>query len=266
MLAILYAGMCAFQTPDNHRQQEGPIVNAIGMQFVRVEAGTFVMGSDEAGWAEVPHEVNITSPFLMSRYEVTQGQWEAVMGFNPSEFKGDARPVERVTWQDIVEFLSRLKEIEPDVSYRLPTEAEWEYAARAGTNFMFTGTDSLDELCRFGNIADLAVRVDTTRVYVDCEDGYVHTAPVGSFEPNARGIYDMTGNVWEWVSDRYDAAYYARSPANNPQGPVSGSKRVLRGGGWGLRPLLYRLSFRFGVEPDYRSHAVGFRLVRELED
>jgi Sulfatase-modifying factor enzyme 1 len=217
-------------------------------QFVFVQAGTFQMGSTNGASHERPvHTVNITQPFYMQKTEVTQGQWKAVMGSNPSLFNscGDDCPVEWVSWNDIQAFLSRLNASDPGRNYRLPTEAEWEFAARAGTTGDYGGTGVLDEMGWWGDNAG----------------GRTHK--VGTKRANAWGLYDMHGNVWEAVQDWYSSSYYSVSPADDPRGPSSGSSRVLRGGSWGnFFANIVRSAFRNQGPPSVRSSAHGFRLAR----
>jgi len=245
--------------------------NNLGMQFVLIEAGVFMMGAPgmDALADQLPsHRVRITKPFYMGRHEVTQEQWEEIMGDNPSDFVGATRPVERVSWDAVQTFIQKLNTSEGGDYYRLPTEAEWEYAAKAGTEDRYVGTNIESEVCRFANVSDGTLREAATEYYegewVSCKDGYMNTAPVGSFEPNAWGLYDMIGNVWEWVQDRYGSTYFYHSPVADPRGPSSGDLRVTRGAGWGLRAVLLRTTHRGSGTPDYQSHGLGFRLVREV--
>ena len=195
------------------------VTNSIGMTFVLIPPGEFRMGSDdkEAYKDEKPvHTVRLTQAFFLGKYEVTQGQWQAVMGMNPSLFPGDAnRPVEQVSWDNVQGFIRRLNAQEGGAQYRLPTEAEWEYAARAGTTTAYS----------FGNDAR---QLGEYAWYDNNADGKTH--PVGQKKPNAWGLHDMYGNVWEWVQDWY--TNYAAGSAVDPAGPSSGSLRVVRGGSW----------------------------------
>jgi formylglycine-generating enzyme required for sulfatase activity len=234
------------------------ITNSIGMKLVAIPAGEFMMGSPETekerGGDEGPqHRVKITQPFYMGAMEVTQAQWKAVMGTNPSNFQGDNLPVEQVSWDDCQEFLKKLSAKEGK-TYRLPTEAEWEYACRAGTTTPFnTGeTINTDQANYNGN-----------QVYGNGKPGEYRqkTTPVGSFKPNAWGLYDMHGNVWEWCRDWYDENYFKNSPATDPAGPENGAYRVLRGGSWYNCPGFCRSAFRFRVNPDDRRNSFGFRVV-----
>jgi formylglycine-generating enzyme required for sulfatase activity len=179
------------------------------MKFVRIDPGSFKMGSQDYGPV---HEVTLSKGFYLQATEVTQTQWEAVMGANPSHFKGPDRPVERVSWDDAQEFLRRLNEREKDTRYRLPTEAEWEYACRAGGQEPDTAPN-LDDVAWWG------------------KNSKNETHPVGQKKPNAWGLYDMRGNVMEWVQDGYGP--YSPEAQVDPQGPPSGRARVLRGGSGG---------------------------------
>ena len=217
-----------------------------GMEFVWVEGGCFQMGDTwkEGDDDEKPvHEVCVDS-FGMSRYEVTQGQWQKIMGYNPSGSReGDNYPVERVSWVDTQDFICKLNS-HSGMPFRLPTEAEWEYAARSGgKKEKYAGGSDLDRLAWYeGN-----------------SGGSTH--PVGTKEPNNLGLYDMSGNVWEWCSDWYGRNYYQQSPRNNPQGPSVGSFRVIRDGCWNGSSWLARSAHRDKFGPVYRLDNLGFRLV-----
>jgi len=220
------------------------------IEFVPISPGEFQMGCSsnrsECADNEKPrHTVRITRAFEMGKYEVTQAQWEAVMGTNPSYYRGPDRPVEQVSWNDVQEFLGRLNARNDGYRYRLPTEAEWEYAARAGATGDYYG--NLDEIAWHGrNSAN-------------------QTHPVGQKQPNSWGLYDMLGNVWEWCQDWYDAAYYKKfgeAAAIDPRGPPEGEFRVLRGGSWYKYLWFLRVSSRFWDRPDGHYRHVGFRCVR----
>jgi len=218
-----------------------------GMVFV--EGGTFQMGSNSGGDDEKPVHIVKVSSFYIGKYEVTQKQWKEVMGSNPSNFKGcDNCPVEMASWNDIQEFLRKLN-AQTGENYRLPTEAEWEYAVRGGNKsrrYIYSGSNDV------GNVA----------WYRDNSGNKTH--PAGQKQPNEIGIYDMSGNVWEWCSDWYNKDYYAGSPQNNPKGPSSGSYRVFRGGGGYRGASGVRCSFRAGGIPGFSGDAVGFRLARDF--
>jgi formylglycine-generating enzyme required for sulfatase activity len=230
--------------------------NSIGMEFVPIPAGSFVMGSDkgkdkEAGDDEIPqHQVTISKPFYLGRYEVTQAQWEAMMGNNPSKFQGRNNPVENVSWEDAQEFIKRLNAREGTNAYRLPTEAEWEYAARAGTTGIYSFGDDEASLGRHA-------------WYDDNSDEKSH--PVGQKAPNAWGLYDMHGNVYEWVQDWYDGFYYYKTPSENPRGLFIGLIRVNRGGAWVHGAWGCRSAFRGNNSPDRRRSDIGFRLALSPE-
>ncbi len=232
--------------------------------LVLVTGGTFKMGctseQKDCGDDEKPtHQVTL-SDFYIGKYEVTQKLWTEIMGENPSYFKnGDNYPVEQVSWDDIQTFLSKLNTKYPNRNYRLPTEAEWEYAARGGGKEVVfgNGKNTLDP-----KEANFNASAANKTSYSLAGEYRQKTTPVGSFIPNAIGLYDMSGNVWEWCSDWYGSDYYKNSPATNPQGPTSGSYRVLRGGSWSNDPQNCRVASRGYSTPDFRGNSVGFRLAR----
>lgn len=212
------------------------------LDLVFIRPGKFLMGSKKGEDFEKPvHEVTISRPFHLGKYEVTQAQWEAVMGSNPSRSKGAALPVENVSWEDCQKFIEKLNS-KGGGTFRLPTEAEWEYACRAGT----TG--------------DLAGNLDEMAWYVENSGNKTH--PVGTKKPNAWGLYDMHGNVWEWCQDRYGE--YGPGKQIDPRGPATGFSRVFRVGCFGDKADLIRSAARSGNSPSYRLHTLGFRLVREV--
>jgi len=231
---------------------------ATQMEMVLVPPGTFTMGCtassvNACSSNENPtHSVTLTQPFYMGRYEVTQSQWVARMPSNPSNFQGasypDAanRPVEQVSWNTIQGYLSV-------TGMRLPSEAEWEYACRAGTTTAFNNGSSDD--------ASWPLRVGTIAWYLSNSGNQTHV--VGGKVANALGLFDMSGNVSEWVSDWYDGTYYSVSPLTNPLGPVSGgTDRVLRGGSWYTDSGLVRSSCRYYLTPDFTNFSNGFRVAR----
>ena len=230
-----------------------PVKNGISIEMVRVEAGTFIMGATpemKEPWDdEKPaHQVTLTNDYYIGKYEVTQALWKAVMGYNPSAFKGDNLPVEQVSWDDCQEFISKLNSI-TGKTFRLPTEAEWEYAARGGNKsrgYQYSGSN---------NISDVAWYKDNW--YKDNSDNKTHA--VGSKQANELGIYDMSGNVWEWC--QYWFGSYSSSSQVNPIGANSGSDRVFRGGGWYNNARFCRSSCRRNDEPGFRSRGLGLRLV-----
>jgi formylglycine-generating enzyme required for sulfatase activity len=196
--------------------------------------------------AEKPaHGVTLTKPFYMGKFTVTQEQYQAVMGSNPSHFKGKDNPVEQVSWEDAQAFLKKLSE-QTKQALRLPTEAEWEYSCRAGTTTMYYSGDTEADLAR-----------------VAWYDGNSKstTHPVGQKEPNKFGLYDMHGNVWQWCQDWYGEDYYGKSDAENPAGPEQGAFRLLRGGSWRNGPMDCRSGRRDRDGPGYRNLYLGFRIV-----
>ena len=229
-----------------------PVKNGINIEMVKVEAGSFDMGatsemqnpySDE----KPVHRVTLTNNYYVGKYEVTQALWQAVMGSNPSNFKGDALPVEQVSWNDCQDFISKLNAM-TGKSFRLPTEAEWEYAARGGKKsrgYQYSGSNTLGDVAWY--LLDW---------YFD-DSGSTHA--VGTKQPNELGIYDMTGNVWEWCQDWKGS--YSSSPQTNPTGAASGSNRVLRGGSWYNSAKRCRASCRIGITPGGRDDNLGLRLI-----
>ena len=225
-----------------------PVKDGISIDMVRVEAGTFTMGATaemkEPYDDEKPtHRVTLTNDYYIGKYEVTQALWQAVMGNNPSSFKGDNLPVEQVSWNDCQKFISQLNRI-TGKTFRLPTEAEWEYAARGGNKsrgYQYSGSN---------NLSDVAWYTDNS--------GY-KTHTVGTKQPNELGIYDMSGNVLEWCQDWY--GIYSSSSQINPTGATSGSDRVNRGGSWLYDARDSRSSYRYEIMPNCRIGSLGVRLV-----
>ena len=229
--------------------------NSIGMKFNLIPAGTFTMGEDDDA-----HEVTLTKPFMLGVYEVTQAQYQKVMGTHLSFTKGADNPVNKVSWLEVVTFCRKLSELPAEKAagnvYRLPTEAEWAYACRAGTTTKFSFGDDDSEL---GDYA----------WYRENSDNKTH--PVGSKQPNAWGLYDMHGNVWEWCQDWYGD--YPGGAVTDPSGPASRSlnhrgkfTRVFRGGSWRHDAKLCRSAYRSGFEPSQRYFNVGFRVCLSPSD
>jgi formylglycine-generating enzyme required for sulfatase activity len=214
------------------------------MKLALISAGEFTMGSpaDEAGHQpdETQHKVRITKPFLLGVYDVTQKQYADVMGSSPSNFRGDDLPVDGVSRDDAVAFCKKLSEKEGK-TYRLPTKAEWEYACRAGSTGPYAGDGKLDDMAWFGG------------------NSVGKTHPVGTKQPNAWGLYDMQGNVWEWCADWYGD--YPAGDATDPNGPANGTTRVLRGGTWYIVPECCRAAYRSYDSPDGRLIGYGFRVA-----
>lgn len=242
------------------RPRAGAVVrNQMGMELAYVPAGSFMMGSpaSEVGRSndEGPHhQVTIRDGFYMGRYEVTQAQWQQVMGSNPSSFKAENLPVETVSWNEAQEFIRKLNAMNDGYVYRLPTEAEWEYACRAGTTtpFAFGSTLSSDQANFDGNYP-----------YGGAAKGVFRekTTTVGSFQPNAFGLYDMHGNLWEWCEDWYHDSYNGAPADGSAWLGGGGQYRVLRGGSWDYNANYLRSAYRDRNVPDYRNISLGFRVV-----
>ena len=227
----------------------------IRMEFIRIPAGEFKMGSPANERSryhdEAPiHRVTIHKPFYLGKYPVTQKQWLEVMEYNPSYFKGDDLPVESVSWDDVQEFIKKLNEIEGTDKYRLPSEAEWEYACRAGTTTRYSFGD--DDL-KLGEYA----------WYDEKIGGKTH--PVGKKRANLWGLYDMHGNVWEWVQDEWHSDYDG-APANGSAWENGVSiRRVSHGGSWFSSSKGCRSAVRDHFEPNFRKRCnLGFRLVKDV--
>jgi formylglycine-generating enzyme required for sulfatase activity len=227
------------------------------MDFVLIPEGIFAMGcgeGDSCMYDEKPQvHVAISKPFYLGKYEVTQEQWEVVMASRPSVFRGEQRPVENVSWNEVREFIRRLNAREGTNRYRLPTEAEWEYAARAGTSTKYSSeTPALNEFAWHLKNANR------------------QTHPVGEKRGNQWGLHDMHGNVWEWVQDWYLPGTYAKagdkSTVIDPQGPAEAATRVLRGGSWSNEARYLRSAHRNAYPPDYKSANVGFRVAMSLKE
>ena len=221
--------------------------NSIGMKFTLIPAGEFEMGSVEYAW-EKPVHVKINKPFYLGTYPVTQREWKAVMGDNPSRFKGDDLPVEWVLWDDVQEFIRKLNENEGTDKYRLPSEAEWEYACRAGTTTRYSFGDSESKL---GDYAWYR------------ENSGSKTHPVGKKKPNSYGLYDMHGNVWEWTQDRWHSDCDGAPTDGSAWERGDGANRVIRGGSWGSSAEHCRSSDRGTYHPGDRPYVMGFRLLDE---
>jgi formylglycine-generating enzyme required for sulfatase activity len=244
----LAAAVCAFLAVISVRAEAFPDP-VTGMEFVFVKGGCYPMGDTfgDGNPDELPvHEVCVTD-FRIGKYKVSQGEWVKVMGGNPSQFrKGGLYPVENVSWNDAQRFIGRLNK-KTGRKYRLPTEAEWEYAARSGgKREKWAGTAEETELKEYGWFYTNSGRA---------------THPLGGKRPNGLGLYDMTGNVWEWCSDWYKEKYYRSSPRNDPQGPPDGFFRSLRGGSWDTDARNVRASSRYWGIPDAGTGRRGFRLA-----
>ena len=228
-------------------------------ELVVIPAGSYQMGSNDNDSEKPLHSVGIKR-FALGKYEVTQGQWQAVMGSNPSAFKscGDTCPVEQVSWDDIQQYIQKLN-AKTGQQYRLPSEAEWEYAARGGAQSQYWWGDTAShEYANYG-------KDECCGGLAQGRDRWENTAPVGRFPANAFGLHDMHGNVWEWVQD-YDHDSYSGAPTDGSGWESGGEQkdRVLRGGSYNAIAAYLRLAYRSGATPDYRSSIIGFRLARTL--
>lgn len=326
MRSMLVLCWCIFVTSvslsDDKPAQRRPFHSELGMTFVRVPAGSFVMGNNQTATemkssglplpdgADVSnegpaHQVFVSS-FGMLTTEVTRGQFAAFVkatGYmSQAEQDGsggygydhksqtarqqpqyswrktgypqsDNHPVVNVSWNDANAFCNWLTQQAADRAegwhYQLPTEAQWEYAARAGTRTRYVSGDDPLSLHEFGNVQDASFEMEFTTIDFEKNPGFgfidnhVFTAVCGSYRPNAFGLYDMHGNVWEWCRDRYDSHYYQHSPMNDPTGPTEGQSRVLRGGSWNDAPFFVRSAYRVSRPDDGRCNLAGFRVVLE---
>jgi formylglycine-generating enzyme required for sulfatase activity len=224
----------------------------VAMEFVLIPAGSFLMGAGDVGAEEdesPAHRVTLTRAFYLGKYEVTQAQWRAIMGTDPSHHPGAELPVENVSWNDCRDFLAQLGK-KTGRSFALPTEAEWEYACRAGTATAWSFGDEE------GALGDYA--------WDEANAGGV-THPVGTKRPNPWGLCDMHGNVGEWCSDWYAKHAYDGGPATDPAGPAKGDARIWRGGAWGDNPGYLRSSYRNCRGPEGRQAGIGLRCVMAVE-
>lgn len=293
-VAVTLAAGCAKQPPAQSIELGG----GMKLEMVFIPVGSFAMGDHEGGGDEIPvHNVRITKPFYLGKYEVTVGQFrrfveetnyttdaEKGTGFrgafgwdvetkdftmndryswrNTGFAQSDDHPVVNVSWNDAMEFCKWLSR-KDGKTYRLPTEAEWEYACRAGTTTRYYHDNAPEGLEKIANVADAAFEAKFPGVkgLIQASDGYAHTSPVGSFLPNRFGLYDMHGNVWEWCADWYEVDYYAKSPTNDPTGPDTGEERAYRGGGWFNCARGSRCASRSTGKPEHRSLLLGFRVA-----
>jgi sulfatase modifying factor 1 len=250
IMSLLLVSFLLQQCSVQKKQKPTPSGSDYSIEMVDVKGGAFIMGctSEQSDCQddEKPARKVTVSSFSIGKYEVTQAQWRAVMGDNPSHFLGcDRCPVEQVSWDDVQKFISKLNQL-TGKEYRLPTEAEWEYAARGGSQskgYQYSGSNNIDSVAWYG----------------DESDGKTHT--VGSKSPNELGIYDMTGNVWEWCMDIYRPSPSIISISGDPKDASSGSDRVLRGGSWNGDAKYCRVAIRRNNTPSYRLINYGFRLV-----
>ena len=273
-MALAVAALAACRKVDRDVPGVGPspVKTKGGVEMVRVPGGWFAMGSDREDAIDEPAHRVYVSPFAIDKYEVTQEEYERVTGVNPSRHKGATNPVEQIRWADAAKYCnarSRAEGLQPAYDpktwqcdfeadgYRLPTEAEWEYAARAGTGGDRYFGDDPSKLSRHAWFKENSTR---------------GPQPVGQREPNPWGLYDVYGNVWEWCHDFYAEDYYRQSPERDPRGPQTGENRVVRGGCWDSRPDMCRSAYRNYENPGYTDvcfgkdvHGfVGFRCVKQM--
>ncbi|QDU29168.1 Serine/threonine-protein kinase pkn1 [Anatilimnocola aggregata] len=278
------------------------VTNTLGMKLVKIAAGEFTMGSPESEEGhtdvEVQRKVRITRPFYLGQHEVTVGQFRKFVtetgyrttlereekpgfGFDAelgaieilpkftwknTGFGTDEHPVVNLSWDDAQAFCKWLSEKEKQ-TYQLPTEAQWEYACRAGTKTRYSTGESEESLLGFANLSDAAFQAKYANATWSGEwnDGHAFSAPVGSLKPNAWGLYDMHGNAWEWCSDWYASDYHKVSPVDDPAGPKTGEKHIVRGGAFTNRLRFVRSADRNANKPGYRYNFTGFRVVKVME-
>ena len=254
LIMLLFCGVLGCTGTGETDEPESDYTNSIGMEFMKIPAGEFMMGSpsDEEGrydGAGPVHKVTIEESYYLGKYEVTQEQWREVMGSNPSNFKGDDLPVEKVSWNDVQEFIEKLNEMEGTDEYRLPSEAEWEYACRAGT---FTRYSFGDDESKLGDYAWYG------------KNSGLETHPFGQMKPNPWGLYDMHGNVWEWCQDRWHDDYDGSPSDGSAWEDGSSSFQVVRGGGCNYYADYCRSANRDWFDPGNRDINLGFRVLRKL--
>ena len=249
VLAVILAVVPGRQTEKPVPPGLQTITNSIGMELVPIPGGSFTMGGDIATGElnELPPHLVRVAPFYLGKYEVTQAQWQAVMGDNPSSYRHPQRPVDQVTWLEAQSFVSRLNRLEGTSLYRLPTEAEWEYAARAGTTTKWSFGDDPSLLSRFAWSG---------------QHGDIGTQLVGGRAPNPWGLYDMYGNVWEWVQDCWHDNYEGAPNQATVWNGGDCSLRMLRGGAWNSPANSTRSATRGSYSPQMNDPADGFRVAR----
>ena len=245
---IIFVSLLIMATPifaqESNTTQKQWISPSTGMKFIQIHSGCFSMGTEDGFRFQSPVHKVCVDEFYLGIFEVTQAQWMKFMPNNYSKFSGDSRPVERVSWNDAKSFIKELNKAENTNKYRLPTEAEWEYAARGGTKSQFYWGD----------------KIDNSYVWYFGTSNY-KTHPVGLKKPNPFGLYDMLGNVWEWVEDWFSKDYFQHSPVQNPKGPETGRLKVKRGGSQANLISHIKSHTRYRALPDHRHHINGFRVA-----
>ena len=273
VMALLLAVPSLVCAQQRTQQQNVITISVKGVSFkmVRVQGGTFTMGgtseqgSDADDDEKPTHQVTL-SDYYIGETEVTQELWEAVMGENPSWFKGVKHPVECVSWDDCQEFIKKLNQL-IGRNFRLPTEAEWEFAARGGTksrHYKYSGSNNLDDVAWYGeNSGDkrLSGELEWELEWYIMMENNCKPHPVGQKSPNELGLYDMSGNVSEWCEDWYDYGYYEKSSSDNPCNAIKAFYRVVCGGGWNRNARHCRVSYRGHRLPDSRFNILGLRLA-----
>src|SRR5262245_23670126 len=259
--------VCVLHFSPSHAADFDEVTHS-GIVFIQIPAGTFFMGASdsEKSWLEGQkhwtrfeecerpmRKVTLTKRFLIGKYEVTQKQWSEVMSNNPSAFKGDDLPVESVSWDDTQQFIKKLNAVSAG-KFRLPSEAEWEYACKVGSTNLYGAGKDREEVGPT-NLVDYAWHRSNS-------DNKTH--PVGTRKPNAWGLHDLHGNVWEWCHDWYDPHFYKTASERDPVNDQTAVERVMRGGSWFLEPHTLRSAYRSGQLPSAKSQYVGFRLARDL--
>ena len=248
---LAMAGTANSETGDQPKELTLQLGGGVKLEMVLIPAGQFMMGSPDLD-ADAPadekpkHRVRITRPFYLGKYPVTQEQWQAVMGNRRGAVKGPKNPVESVSWNDCQAFLNQLHEQVGGDKFQLPTEAQWEYACRAGSTAKHFFGDKESDL---GDYAWYRQNSKTT------------SHPVGEKKPNAWGLYDMYGNVWEWCGDLYSDEYYAHSPTDDPPGPDKGPTRVIRGGSWDAPAKRCRSAHCASFAPEREDYLLGLRIA-----
>ena len=269
-LPVAFLVFILFACPPVARAQESYTDATTGLLFAFVEGGCFELGDStgEGDPNERPVHKVCLSDFYIGAYEVTNNQYQKFMAQHHSgaseekNLGGANQPVVNVSWEDAASFAEWLSS-QSGETYRLPTEAEWEFAARAGsTQSRFWGNNP-DEACDYANVADITAKKERPNwTTFFCDDTHFVSAEVGSFKANNFGLYDVLGNVWEWCLDVYNSEAYSKLPQDDPVYQGSGEYRVMRGGGWSNGPLGIRSSHRVGLSPNFGHHALGFRLVK----